>query len=176
MHGSQANVCRIRPRPCHPLEALAIIVNVAPFGVDYWCAVLIHGGLVPVGRLRQPWSTREEHGSDTDVGPNKQEERRRRFFHRGMDKRSAVFTVHGCCLQEIFLTLGTSRADFSDRAQPLRLIGAGDPAPTQPALLRLSATISQDFMNPTSLVGVLNRLRRESVQFEAGRSLSASPQ
>jgi hypothetical protein len=84
MHGSQANVCRIRLRPCHSLEFFAIIVNVAPFGVDYWCAVLIHGQPVPIGRLHGPWCTREEYGSYTDVRPNKPEERRQRFFHRGI--------------------------------------------------------------------------------------------
>jgi hypothetical protein len=75
MYGSQANVCRIRLRPRHSLEAFAIIINMASFSVHYWGAILINAQPVPIRRLHQPWCTREEHGSDTDVGPNKPDER-----------------------------------------------------------------------------------------------------
>jgi hypothetical protein len=48
---------------------------------------------------------------------------------------------------------------------PLELIVETQPQ-LQPALLSLSAMISHYFTNPTSLVGVLNRLRCRFTQFK----------
>jgi hypothetical protein len=100
-------VCRLALCPCQPLQAFAIIIDVAPLGVDYRCAVLIDGQTVSIGPLQQSWCTcaqaKEEccqqTGTEESALPGELSRDAEPFRESTMSRCGwgARFHLHGCC-------------------------------------------------------------------------------